>query len=314
MSFAHKISRAISLRRTPIEVINWRRLYALPTRHGLMAGLAVFGVFAISVRVQNNMLLLLSVALFVIFLLSVIWSAINLDKLTSYYLEDKVAICGAPSQLAFCLDGKARLYDVAVTIGKVKQITAIRTPHEMTFTPEQRGTHYPPPFLVETSFPFGLVRAWQWVTPPQIDVAPRPDFAHLASLMAGTPHLSGDEIDEEGQFNADSLESWVPGVPLSRISWKHYASKDRLLYKTGANLGQDLVRLHFDRLRHLAFEEALSVLCAGVLQASQQGFAFELQLPDSQNTRYQPQEIVAALRRLARCQAPSDSDTYEAAA
>ena len=61
---------------------------------------------------------------------------------------------------------QARLYDVAVTIGKVKQITAIRTPHEMTFT-EQRGTLSP--LFSEIAFPL-VWRAWQWVTPPQIDV------------------------------------------------------------------------------------------------------------------------------------------------
>ena len=58
--------------------------------------------------------------------------------------------------------------------------------------------------------------------------------------MSGNQNFADQENDEAGAFNADSLEMWQEGIPLSRISWKQYAAKDRLLYKTGAASGQTL--------------------------------------------------------------------------
>ena len=44
-----------------------------------MVALAIFGVFAIAIRIQNNMLLLMVVALFVLFMLSLLWAGQNLQ-------------------------------------------------------------------------------------------------------------------------------------------------------------------------------------------------------------------------------------------
>ena len=112
MTLSTRISQKISLRRAPIMDVNWRRVYALPTRHGFMVGLAVFGVFAISVRIQHNMLLLLAVALFVIFLISVIWGALNLHGLKGQIREQKTLICADPSQILFHVAGPKSCFDL----------------------------------------------------------------------------------------------------------------------------------------------------------------------------------------------------------
>ena len=43
-----------------------------------MVGFSTLGVFAIAIRIQNNMLLLIAVALFILFLLSLVWAGRNL--------------------------------------------------------------------------------------------------------------------------------------------------------------------------------------------------------------------------------------------
>ena len=307
MALSTQISRKISLRRRPILSINWRRVYALPTRHGFMVGLSVFGVFAISVRIAHNMLLLLSVALFVIFLISVIWAALNLHGLKGQVIKEKTLICDAPSQVEFTLVGRKTSYDLRLKSPNApkKQKAQKTTPyerHHLSFTPTQRGVHFAPPFLIETHFPFGLVRVWQWLFLPACHIAPKPDFQRAHLLMTGSAMVADRESDEKGEFNADSLETWQEGVPLSRISWKHYAAKDRLLYKTGAASGHDVVRLHFNDVALDDYEAVLSVLCGGILLASEAGNSFELALDDDIARRFGHDEADEALRLLALCQ------------
>ena len=304
---ATRISEKISLRRQPITVVNWRRVYALPTRHGLMVGLAVFGVFAISVRIQHNMLLLLSVALFVIFLISVIWAALNLQNVKGQATSDKPLLAGTPSQIEFYVMGRQGIYDLRLKAPasprktKASQ-TALYARHSFTFIPDKRGTHFAPPFMIETHFPFGLVRVWQWLYLPAILVAPAPDFQSAHLLMSGKQVMADKESDEIGEFNADTLETWQEGVPLTRISWKQYAAKDRLLYKTGAASGHDMVRLHYDDIALDDYEAILRVLCGGVILASEAGHSFELALDDGNAHRYGADEVDDALRCLANCQ------------
>lgn len=301
MSIAKTLSKRISQKRAPAYQVNWRRLYALPTRHGLMVALSILGVFAISVRVQNNMLLLLAVSLFVIFMVSVIWAALNLDKLKALYEGEQVFIQGQAARADFSLGGRQHIYDLWVNSqGQLKQ-AQLNEPLTLPFIPQKRGHYSPPPFLVETQFPFGLVKAWQWLSIPAIYVAPEPDYKTARRLLQGAHRHSDFETEDDGHFNADSLESWMPGIPLSRISWKHYASKDRLLYKTGADAGREIMRLHFDDLQPLEFEAALRVLCAGILEAVRLDSDFELQLPHKSPLRYASRDAAKALIQLAIC-------------
>lgn len=310
MALSTTLSQKIALRRKPVLRVNWRRVYALPTRHGIMVGLAVFGVFAISVRIQHNMLLLLSIALFIIFLISVIWAALNVHAIKGAVHEPKTLLCHVPTQVRFALLGRKTSYDLRLALpalgkkGKKKKpiTTSLYEPHDLAFTPAMRGVHFAPPFMLETHFPFGLVRVWQWLSLPAFTIAPEPDYQGASLLMGCTQMLADFESDERGEFNADSLETWQEGVPLSRISWKQYAAKDRLLYKTGAASGNDVVRLHFNDVPLQDYEAILRVLCGGILLASEAGHAFELALEDGISKRYNADDADTALLVLALCQ------------
>ena len=304
MALSTTLSRKISLRRAPILEVNWRRVYALPTRHGFMVGLAVFGVFAISVRIQHNMLLLLAVALFVIFLISVVWGAYNLHRLKGITQKPKVLLAGQMSQITFSIVGRLSCYDLRVKVpeapAKMKaQQATLYSPHQFSFVPSQRGLSHAAPFLIETHFPFGLVRVWQWLFLPHFIVAPEPDFKAAQMLLTGRQLQADFENDERGEFNADSLEMWQEGIPLSRISWKQYAAKDRLLYKTGAASGHDMVRLDYKDVPLPDFEAILRVLCAGLLLAHEASLRVELILDDGILRRFAPDQQDEALRLLA---------------
>jgi uncharacterized protein (DUF58 family) len=236
-----------------------------------------------------------------------VWAALNLHGLKGQVIKDKTLICGALSQVAFTLQGDGTRFDLRLkSPHEPRKMRAQRVSpyqrHHLTFTPQQRGVHYAPPFLLETHFPFGLVRVWQWLYLPACHIAPKPDFQRAHLLMTGSAMVADQESDERGEFNADSLENWQEGIPLSRISWKHYAAKDRLLYKTGAASGHDVVRLHFHDVALDDYEAVLSVLCGGILLASEAGNGFELALEDRVVRRFAHDETDEALRLLALCQ------------
>ena len=304
MALFDTISHKIALRRRPVFSVNWRRVYALPTRHGIMVGLAVFGVFAISVRIQHNVLLLLSVVLFVIFLISVIWAALNMHALRAELTDDTVLIATEPAQIGFYIVGRTYSYDLRMKLPdapkkRTAEAISLYQRHQLAYKPMSRGRHLAPPYMVETHFPFGLVRVWQWLSLPSVLVAPSPDFSRASLLLSGNQRLADFENDERGEYNADSLETWQEGIPLSRISWKQYAAKDRLLYKTGAASGHDLVRLHFNDIALSDYEAILSVLCGGVLLANEAGLSCEIALEDNVTKRFGVDELDDALRLLA---------------
>ena len=304
MALSTRLTQTLSERRAPLMIVNWRKLYALPTRHGLMVGLAVFGVFAISVRIQHNMLLLLAVSLFVIFLISVIWGAMNLHGIRGQLAQEKTLVCGMAAKIDFALLGRTDCYDLRLKapqspIKQKAQSSALYQAHHFTHIPAKRGKQSLPPFMVETHFPFGLVRVWQWLFLAPIYVAPEPDFQRAQLLLTGNQMLADLESEERGEFNADSLETWQEGIPLSRISWKQYAAKDRLLYKTGAASGHDIVRLSFHEIPLSDFEAILRVLCGALILAAQAGLSCDLILRDGVTRRYSPEELDAALKVLA---------------
>ena len=108
------LSRRLMRRRAPEFEVSIRRVFVLPTRHGLMVALAILGVFAIAVRIQNNMLLLMAVSLFVIFTLSLLWAGQNIRGLRLAVRHDGQIIAGETAMLSVRLAADRPVYDIRV--------------------------------------------------------------------------------------------------------------------------------------------------------------------------------------------------------
>lgn len=298
MRWSDTISRFLAARRKAPEFeVNLRRIFILPTRHGMMVAISIIGVFAIAVRIQNNMLLLMAIALFVIFVLSLLWAGDNMRGVRTTAVHQSQLVAGETVLFTVRLDGRKLGYDLYVDAGEGDQPATVTSAHALTYTPEIRGRQYLPTVRVSTQFPFGLARAWAWICPAEILVAPKPDYAAARALLTGmTSRGQDDGNDSDG---ADSLQDWVPGTPETRISWKQYAATDRLLEKTGDHSGGAVLDISYDLVAHLGHEQALSAMSAAVLRAVRAGRPFHFRLHGLDLRYVDPQSAGRALDALA---------------
>lgn len=298
MRWSDKISRAIlGRRKAPEFAVNLRRIFILPTRHGLMVALGIFGVFAIAIRIQNNMLLLMAIALFVIFVLSLLWAGENMRGLRLDASHKSQIVAGETILFSVRLAGDKPVYDLYVDAGDGEAPASYRDSHALAFTPQLRGRHPLPLVRISTFFPFGLTRAWAWISPATVLVAPRPDYAAARALLSGMTSRGQDEgNDSDG---ADSLQDWVPGTPETRISWKQYAATDRLLEKTGDHSGGAVLDISYDLVAHLGHEAALSAMSAAVLRAVRAGRPFHFRLHGLDMRHVDPQSAGKVMDALA---------------
>jgi uncharacterized protein (DUF58 family) len=145
-----------------------------------------------------------------------------------------------------------------------------------------RGRLPAPRIVIETRFPFGLWRAWAYLTPaldamvypsPEIDAPPLPS--------SGTGGGDGFGLASSGDDFA-GVRPYSPGDPQKMIAWRLAARSDELSVKQFEAQGGGEMLLDFDSLpRHLAVEQKLSRLTRWVLDADAAHARYGLRLPGS---------------------------------
>ena len=133
---------------------------------------------------------------------------------------------------------------------------------------------------LETVYPLGLIRAWTWLEfKKEALVFPMPieGARDLSSSKQGGEDEGG--VFVKGEDELSGIRDYVQGDSLSRIAWKHYASKGELYVKEF-----DAVSSSTQWLRYYDYltgdkELRLSNLCFDVLSYSQKGLQFGLELP-----------------------------------
>jgi len=144
----------------------------------------------------------------------------------------------------------------------------------------RRGRLAAPRIVIETRFPFGLWRAWAYLTPaltaivypaPEIDAPPLPLTGNGGGEGVGLAS-SGDEFA--------GVRPYSPGDPQKMIAWRLAARSDELSVKQFEAQGGGDLLLDFDSLpRHLDVEQRLSRLTRWVLDADAAHALYALKLP-----------------------------------
>lgn len=146
----------------------------------------------------------------------------------------------------------------------------------------QRGRLPAPRIIIETRFPFGLWRAWAYVTPalsaivyptPELDAPPLPSAAGGDTEGVGLA-ASGDDFA--------GVRPYQPGDPRRMIAWRLAARSDELSVKQFDARGGGELTLDFDELPPSLDDEArLSRLTRWVLDADAAHLRYGLRLPDT---------------------------------
>ena len=265
-------------------VISMRKVFVLPRRHGFMVAFSTLGVFAIALRIQNNMLLLIALALFILFLMSLVWAGRNLAGLSLSLQPNQRLIAGVTQTLSITIKNDQHFdrprHLLAYKMGKTSipidfslGVTSISIPVKI----DKRGKMAIPPLLLESDFPFGLARCWAWVSAGDVLVAPSPKQGFTSQMQSRI--RQGQDHDDEEASGADSLADYVPGTAQTRIHWKRFAATGRLLVKTGDQTGGDRLTIDYAAVKSFGHEHALQMMCAAVLDAEQHQVPFVMILP-----------------------------------
>jgi uncharacterized protein (DUF58 family) len=170
---------------------------------------------------------------------------------------------------------------------------------EVPFASETRGEVQLPRLILQSTFPFGLFRAWQ---------------AHRKNpRVLVYPARKGSQDFPAGATNADHQQNvglfrdhrhFQSSDPVRRIDWRASARRQDLLVKNFEEGDKPSLHFRWDQTRHLNdFETRLSQLSLWIDTAEINGNEYSLELGDFKSTFSRgPQHRRQCLEVLARAQ------------
>lgn len=264
-----------------------QRIYILPTRLGLAYGAMLFAMLLGGMNYNNNLGLALTFLLVSLGLVAMHHAHGTLAGVRVRLLEAVPGFAGGDVRFRLQLEhsssvarpaldvGLEKAHPGSVTVdlpplGRVEAVLALPAPRRGRIALER--------FIVSTSHPFGLFRAWAVIHPRYGAIAwPQPAPRSLAPPRTATD-TGGAQSGAVGEEDFAGLRPFQVGDSLRRVAWKAYARGQGLHTKLYA--GTDVVShvFDFDSLEGLGTEARLAQLCRWVLDAHDRGEAFALRL------------------------------------
>ncbi|HET7612129.1 MAG TPA: DUF58 domain-containing protein [Rhodanobacteraceae bacterium] len=253
----------------PLPVrLDSHRIYIVPTRAGFGFAILLVTMLVGALNYQNNAALLLTCMLGAALASSMLLTWRELHDLNLRSLHADHGFCDArlPLHLAFADDRHAR-HGLRISIDKLEQPCPLEPGNSVatvTMPTERRGWTPLPRLQVSSTLPFGLFRAWSWITPAQqVLVYPR-------ILRDVRPPVRHDDPRERitGGDEFANLRDYHAGDPIRHVAWKASARHDHLLVREfdRAAPGQP-VRLDWNALSGLDRETRISRLTGWVCDA-----------------------------------------------
>jgi uncharacterized protein (DUF58 family) len=277
----------------PVQ-LDRRRIYIVPTRAGLGFALLLAAMFAGALNYQNNAALLLTCMLTATLggSLLVTWRALHGLTLRSVHADH--GFCGQrlALQLAFADDHRARP-GLAIDVDALAQpcpLAPDASRATVTVPTARRGWIPIPRMRLSNTLPFGLFRAWSWITPAQHFLV----YPRLLGTARPPDHHDDPTVRERGGDEFAALRDYRPGDAIRHIAWKASARHGDLLVREfdRATPGQPL-RLDWNAFPGIDRETRISWLAGLVCDAHATGRRWILVLedrralgPDSDHAHY----------------------------
>ena len=274
----------------PKQGLTSKNLYIFPSGRGFLFLLIVLILWLLGTNYQNNLILGLAFFLASLFNAAIINTYKNMSALSISYQGAAKAFAGEEVMFRFMVDASAKR--------RVSEYVEFRWQNSDTSVPyyfdaggehniqvplrsTKRGWLTPERLLIETYYPFGLLRCWTWL---------RWDASALVyPAPLETPMPANAVIDENGDGehplkggdDYTGLRPYKEGDSLKHVAWKPYARDKGLFTKEfSQNLSRELW-LDYDGVQGADVEQKLSGLCYWALQYHQQDEHYGLKLPGS---------------------------------
>jgi len=226
----------------PVE-LHRRRIYILPTGSGVGFGVLLAVMLVGALNYQNNAALLLTCLLGATVVNSMLSAFRALHGLRITRIQAGHACAGDPLPLHIEFDsGRRARQALCLDVDRATHAFSLDTrggETTLAMATERRGWNRVPRMRISSTLPFGLFRAWSWITPEH-------DVLVYPRALAGPPPPP-DEDDGAQRAHGDEdyaqLREYHFGDPLKRVAWKASARHDRLLIRELEFFGKSLCLL-----------------------------------------------------------------------
>lgn len=224
------------LNQYPKTSVHKKNIYIFPTQNGFQLGLFLITALIASTIYQINLGLIILVTLSVLFFLSILITYENLNHLEIKEYENiidsngkeplKFMIINQANQRKINLqitDHQKDINSEAFNLSEGSNLILIKNPFL------KRGCYDYPLLKIETIFPFGLTKAWNWFQlKGKFYVYPSPItyFKDLHHFLVETQKYKSD-ISED----FEGIDQFQEGMSESKIAWKISSSKEELYIK-----------------------------------------------------------------------------------
>jgi uncharacterized protein (DUF58 family) len=296
-------------------LLDRRRVYILPTRAGLAFGVAVLLLLVGSINYALQLGYLLTFLVASMAIVGMHSTHANLANIVLCGIRVEPVFAGDVAVFEISATNPSTLdrfalrfaFNVAISpgarnggarkagIGQSKTASHSRPPTVTVELPARglrtvnvplpaptRGRLPAPRITIETRFPFGLWRAWAYLTPSlaaMVYPAPEEDAPPLPLAAGG----GGDSVGMASSGDDFAgVRPYQPGDAQKLIAWRLAARSDDLSVKQFEASGGGEMMLDFDALPpSLGVEERLSRLARWVMDAESAHVRYGLRLPDA---------------------------------
>lgn len=301
--------------REPIQ-LGHRRVFVLPTLHGVTFGLALGLMLIGSVNYALSLGFLLTFLLTGVSLVTMVHTFRNLVNLQVGAGRCEPVFAGGKAAFVVLLDNLSHRERWSIHALAGESRAEIDLPPNETVIATllapapKRGWLRLGRITLETRYPLGLFRAWGYAHPAlKVLVYPTPELAELPPEEA-IPDAG--EVVEAGVGSDDfaGLRPYHPGDSLRHVAWRRAAHDEQLLTKQWSGQGASELILDWHRLsRDMDGEARLARLTGWVLRAEDAGAKYGLRLPGIDiDPNRGPQHRDRCLRELALFGLPPDED------
>jgi uncharacterized protein (DUF58 family) len=269
-----------------VVFLGQRRVYVLPTRHGLTFSLAIVLMLFGSINYALSLGFVLTFLLAGLGLVSILHTFRNLAHL--YVSAGRVddVFAGETARFGVVLESRTDFDRFAIDLSVEGPSVTCDVPARRTvYVPvpvkaHKRGWLQLPRVTIQTRYPLGLTRAWSYVQPDmRALVYPAPDQAPLPPNEP-VPDLGDSVSIGAGMDDFAGLRPYHASDSPRHIAWKAVARGGPLLTKIFS--GRAASELWFDYAAlpaTMGVEARLSRLARWVLLADKEGARFGLKLP-----------------------------------
>ena len=264
-------------------VLDRRRIYILPTRHGVLFGVFLLAMLIGSINYSLSLGFVLTFLLGGVSLVGILHTYKNLQGVQ--IADGGASSAFAGDDAAFHLEFESPGPRFAINLrwrDESPLLFDLDEPRRMTVRvpTTQRGRFKPGRFTLFTVYPLGLFRAWSYVQFGHAAIVyPKPSDSPLECTAAGETGTTTRTSPQAGSEDFAGLRAYQLGDSPRQVAWKVAARNDVFATKRFSDIEGGTIVLDWDRLTGLDVEARLSQLTRWVLDAEQANLRYGLRIP-----------------------------------